>query len=310
MKTMIRKEWLMILSAVVLIPLFAGCYTEVGSLRSEREDTYGYDNRYESKIDSSGAEVNNYYGGYPPSYGLYDGYLPYPRYRAYFSYYYPSYYWTPYNDPFFYDCYYFYDPWICGSPFMAYGIGFDGFYHPFGFFGTSFRYSPFFHGYVASGKVFSGSRNFGSTRGIGGRGSFGSSRGTTSDYTPPPATSVGGRGVSSTTSGNSNAGRSRSEGTTRGSYNQGNRTEDKGSGRQGGETRGSGRGNSGSYRGGGNRSQGYYYFIPPRFQPGRNPSYHSAPSYSSPSTNSGGSRGSSGGGHSSGGSRGENSRGR
>ncbi|HKZ41455.1 MAG TPA: hypothetical protein VJ044_10865, partial [Candidatus Hodarchaeales archaeon] len=97
----------------------AGCYTQVGSVREEGEDTDEYQQRSEQEYygtseDSAGSVINNYYFG---------RYWPSPFYRFSFSYYYPSYYWGWHYDPFYSDCYdpFYYDPWICGTPFITYG---------------------------------------------------------------------------------------------------------------------------------------------------------------------------------------------
>jgi hypothetical protein len=176
----------------------AGCYTQLGSVRGEGEETEGYQQPpeqgyYETPADSNMGIINNYYFG---------GYLPSPYYRFSFSYYYPSYYWGWYNDPFFSDCYdpFFYNPWICGTPFVTYGYP-GWYYHNYGFgypyYGAGFYYYP--RGHYGAGEAFGGTRNFGSTRG--------STRGLRETgptreigYVPPPAIPVSLVGTSTITS--------------------------------------------------------------------------------------------------------------
>jgi hypothetical protein len=303
----------------------AGCYTQVGSVRGEEEGSEEYQQPpeqgyYQTPADSSAGVTNNYYFGTQ---------LPSPYYRFSFGYYYPSYYWGWYNDPFFSDCYdpFSYNPWICGTPFVTYGYpgwGYLNYGFGYPYYGGGFYYYP--RGRYTTGLTFHGTRDFGSTRGLtsGLRG-----RGPTRDmgYVPPPAIPISTSGTSTVTSPAGNRGVTPAAVTpSTGRTNRGTRTEStvgRGSGASVGQSQGqTGTRSTGATRGG-TRSERRRSIFPPQYIPPANASPpsrtgnqgntgsrgrgssgssapQSAPSYSPPS---------SGGSHSGGGSRGGSSSG-
>ena len=113
MKKMVRFDNQVLSLAVALT--FVGCYTQMGSVRSDREYSYeeqSSEQAYQGdQYDSNASIINSYY---------YGGYWPSSYFRFSFGYYYPSYYWGWY-DPFYSYCYdpFFYSPWICGTPFVT-----------------------------------------------------------------------------------------------------------------------------------------------------------------------------------------------
>jgi hypothetical protein len=128
------KNLITFLTLTVFMIFFAGCYTQLGTVKSEgneTEETYSYDRNEDNNYDSDttytegGTTVNNYF---------YDGNNWQPRSYWMFDYYYPSYYWPStafgfaYNDPWFYDSYWHYDPWICGTPFVYYPAYYPPYY--------------------------------------------------------------------------------------------------------------------------------------------------------------------------------------
>jgi len=140
--------------------VLSGCYTH---LETARDGAY-YDEKYVEEsdttaVDSSGSETitDNYYDDY--------GYGSYTGYRLGFSYYYPSRYWPSYAFSAAY-----YNPW---------------YHHHYGsypFYGhySGYYYNPYYYnyGYTATGYgVQRGTRDFGSTRGDGGRRTAVSTRG-------------------------------------------------------------------------------------------------------------------------------------
>jgi len=305
---------------LILALSIAGCYTQVGSVRGEGEGTEEYQQPpqqgyYETPADS------NYSGGQLPS----------PYYRFSFGYYYPSYYWGWYNDPFFSACYdpFSYNPWICGTPFVTYGYpgwyyGNYGFGYPY--YGAGYYYYP--RGHYVAGGAFGGTRNFGTTRGLTrGPRDVGPTR--EIGYVPPPAIPVsvsgtstvtspaGSRGSTPATTTNAGSGRTDRDARTQSTVGQGQ-------GQNGGR-------NTGSVRGG-TRLVRRRSIFPPQYIPPANVSPpsrtgnqgktggggrgssaprapQSAPSYSPPSSagsHGGGSRGGSSGGG--GGSRGSGGR--
>jgi hypothetical protein len=176
--------------SVALALGIAGCYTQLGSVRDEGGNTEEYqqppDQGYsEAPYDSNATMMDNYY--------YYDNHLPSPYYRFAFDYYYPSYYWGWYNDPFFSDWYdpFSYNPWICGTPFITYGSPW-GYYNQYGFgyaYYTGGYYSYYPWGYSSVSEGFYGTRNFGSTRGIT-KTSRRSGPTREMGYVPPPAIPV------------------------------------------------------------------------------------------------------------------------
>jgi hypothetical protein len=174
----------MFLTVTISILLLAGCYTQLGTVRNlPMTDEERYE-AYQPGPSEDDTEATPDYDTPPPTRRFdyddyyYDRYEWYPRYRWYFSYYYPSYYWpsttfaVAYGNPWYYDCYWWYDPWICGTPYVTYR------YYP-GWYGHYYSYYPYRYQsyYVSGGGGVRTNRDFGSTRGRsvrtggGGRGS-------------------------------------------------------------------------------------------------------------------------------------------
>ncbi len=122
-----------IVSSLLLV-LLAGCYTQLATTRDEerprRYYTYG-DDRVEQE-DTIATEERGYRDDYDP---YYDSWRT--RSHFMFRFYYPAVYSYWAYDPWFTDCFYFYDPWICGTPFIGY---------PYWY---SYRYRPFYSGYYS-----------------------------------------------------------------------------------------------------------------------------------------------------------------
>ena len=282
MKTHITG-WLFIIPLLVGLAFFAGCYTQLGTVREEQDDMEEY-TKGEQEIDSSSTEENDladdrYREDHYSSYNYDDSWQS--RYRVGFSYYYPSHYWpsyafsVAYANPWYYDYYWSYDPWWCGTPYVNYG---------YGYYNSPFYSYPFYSYYYGTAydrrDVRHSTRDFGSTRGSGGR------RGVTAplgyntssterrDYSLPSGISLerSKSGTSSRVSKQSVRGSSRRTGSQRsytprsGSNRSGNRTE---TGTRGSSSRG------GSFRGYENRDQQPYYqpaegnIQPPIYTPSR-----------------------------------------
>ncbi|MCZ6775538.1 MAG: hypothetical protein O7D34_03655 [Ignavibacteria bacterium] len=203
-----------------------GCYTQVGTTRSETDSDYYYseneevseyvDEEYQYGDDSTNIGSTDYY---------YDDY-DYPRHRFFFSYYYPSYYWGASYYPWYWGwCgYYLYDPY-----YLAFYPYYGGYYGHFsrihvGHFVQhhSFRFRGG-HGVT---------RTIGTTRGTGGtRGRGSGYRGRTEGRDLP----TGVRSPSSTgrRSGSSSVGTR----TSKGSEVKGQRGSRRGSVSRGGKAR-------------------------------------------------------------------------
>ena len=176
-------------AATVLFFLLSGCYTQLRTERYERseaqqkyrEQPQEQERSYAEQTDTSVSPegntiINNYY--YDDNYADW-----HPRYHVGFSYYCPSYYWpsyaftVAYNNPWYYDYYYAYDPWWCGTPYV-------GYYYPY--YPSYYYYYPHYtYGYggnYTAGRVHHGTRDFGSTRGGTTRGTI-VNRGGTADIT-------------------------------------------------------------------------------------------------------------------------------
>lgn len=150
--------------------LLTGCYTELGTVRSERAPARDYD-RTESAEESYEAPQDSL--EYAEEEGTYsdDDYWHY-RHRLGFYYYYPSFYvgvGAAYYDPWYWDPWYwrssayYYDPFICGTYFPWY---YAGWYRP-----SYWGHYPWYSGWrtrdYAGGGRYSGTRTFGNTRGSG-----------------------------------------------------------------------------------------------------------------------------------------------
>ena len=158
----------------------SGCYTQLSTTRDEQEE----DEEYATQRDNNDSSYTEDYDrdgyDYPGRSGYYDNYgygSGYTNARIGFSYYYPSYYWpsslfsAAYADPWFYDCYSYYDPWRCGTYSMRYPYYGYGYYSSYNYYPYYYRY-PYYYSYNAR-PVKHGSREFGSTRGSsGGRGTI------------------------------------------------------------------------------------------------------------------------------------------
>ncbi len=160
------------LTVIVIAIFFVGCYTQLGTLKSDKsvnEEYYSYEQSPNYNYDSDttyyegGTTINNYY---------YDGNYWYPRPYWAFSYYYPSYYWPSvafgyvYNDPWFYDRYWRYDPWICGTMYVHYP---HYYYYPY-YYGSYYPYywTPQYY-VTTTGSIERTRRDFGNQRDQGGR---------------------------------------------------------------------------------------------------------------------------------------------
>ncbi|MBI1805226.1 MAG: hypothetical protein HY033_08270 [Ignavibacteriae bacterium] len=170
-----RFQFYMILSVVALFLLgFSGCYTQLGTTREEGQDQYGSaqpDNDSSSYGEgyNSGEYRDRGSSGYFDD--EWDGW--HRRARLGFSYYTPSYYWpsyafnAAYSDPWLYDCYWSYDPWICGTSY--YGSSYYGYpsygYSPYYYSPFYSYYPPVYYRHANASPVHRGSRDFGSTRG-------------------------------------------------------------------------------------------------------------------------------------------------
>lgn len=172
-----NKIQFLILSGLIglLMIVVSGCYTQLGMTRGERHDDREYtaiqqdeDTSYVANEDQD--EYRNqseYYNSDYDEYG--QSYRP----RVGFSYYYPSSYWpstafsVAYANPWAYDCYSAYDPWICGTPYVTYP------YYGYGYFPSAYYYPPYYYHYNYSylvKPVRHERRDFGQTRGSAGRG--------------------------------------------------------------------------------------------------------------------------------------------
>ena len=167
-----------VLPLIALLSL-AGCYTQVGTVRSEREPDYSYsedEQAYGAEEDSTEAltqqEAENY---------AYDDEYWNSRPRLGFMYYYPSFYFgATFYDPWYWDSWYwprgayysYYDPFICGTIYPWYYAGWYhssyGYYDPW-YYGGHYRYRDYGGGYGST-------RTFGNTRGSGAVRAVGSTR--------------------------------------------------------------------------------------------------------------------------------------
>ncbi|MBI1806393.1 MAG: hypothetical protein HYR76_05010 [Ignavibacteria bacterium] len=167
----------------ILIILLSGCYTQLSTVKEDREDEEQYapsgdrgDSSYTRNEDEEGEYRNR------SDYG-YDDYSWQYRPRIGFSYYYqpwwPSYAFSvAYASPWCYDNFWAYDPWYCGTPYIRYPFyGYSpAYYYPA-------YYYPSFYSHYGYPRAYSslrrGTRDFGSTRGSGG------GRGTPAGYDLP-----------------------------------------------------------------------------------------------------------------------------
>jgi hypothetical protein len=158
MKTRIE---ILILASVIglLMIMLSGCYTQLGSLRNEKEGDEEYmateqqsDSSYTSENESEGYTYNS---------GCCDDYY---RPHVGFSYYYPSSYWPSvafgmaYADPWFYDYAWGYNSW-------------NNYYSPvwnpyYGYYPNSF-YSPYYSGYYGYYNGYPGSSIVNGRRDVG-----------------------------------------------------------------------------------------------------------------------------------------------
>jgi hypothetical protein len=157
-----------------------GCYTQLSMTHGERE----YDREYTANDSDTSAVVNEGQDeGYQQYDNNYDGYTDNWHPRFGFNYYYPSSYWpsyafnVTYGNPWaYFDGYWPYDAWRCGTPYVSYPYYGYGYYPSY--FYSSYSY-PYHNGYTYAGRdVRRGSRTFGETRGgtTGGRTSDGAPR--------------------------------------------------------------------------------------------------------------------------------------
>ncbi len=159
MVTFLRK-YAPVAAVVVTALALSGCYTQVGSMREDREGDYSYRDEDRSAVTDSTEEQPGEYN---------DNDYEYDRGRFYFDYYYPSYtfglgfygsWWSPwwawgtwYNDPFLYGPYYnnwgwgWYPGYVPGWWYPRYG----------GYYGT--------YPYGGRTRTFGNSRMVGTTRG-------------------------------------------------------------------------------------------------------------------------------------------------
>jgi len=143
--------------------LFAGCYTQVGTVRSEDRAVYlesqesSSENAEEYVEEPSGENTYFEENGYPGSRYGFDYY--YPTISIGFGYYDPWY----WRQSFWYS---YYDPFWCGTYYPAY---YAGWYPPYGFY-----YPPYYGGYRYT---YSGGHGRGTTRTVGYTRGSGSTRG-------------------------------------------------------------------------------------------------------------------------------------
>lgn len=181
--------------------LVAGCYTQLTPVKEESKDDERYSPRRDEYTGDEDQDSNAAAPRYSDRYrrsdddSYYDEYSSHPRYGAYFSYYYPAYYWpsfafgAAYYNSWCYGSYWYYDPWICGTPYVFYP--WYGFYYP-PFYAYHYPYYRFRSSYAVGGGSGGVRRNrdFGSTRGGSGR-VFGTGRGINrGGYYPPSGASV------------------------------------------------------------------------------------------------------------------------
>ena len=175
-----RFQLYLILSVVSLFLFtFFGCYTQLGTTREDGQDEYGSTQYNNDTSAAGGYDSGNYedqrssgYNGYNDD--EWDSW--HHRAQLGFSFYTPSYYWpsyafgAAYNDPWFYDCYWSYDPWRCGNSYYGgysyYGNSYYG-YSPYYYSSYYPYYPPMSYRYVYTTPGQRGSRDFGSTRGVG-----------------------------------------------------------------------------------------------------------------------------------------------
>ena len=161
----------------LFLMMFSGCYTQLGTTRDE-QISQGDDNStaQSEQNRSTYSRESSPYGSQQSNYVDDDNYYDsYPRYHVGFSYYYPSSYWpsyaftVAYNNPWRYDSYSSYDPWLCGTPYVTYpwygnspysyySSGYSGYYST-----PLYAYYHYGYSYVAV-PVRRTSRNFGTTR--------------------------------------------------------------------------------------------------------------------------------------------------
>jgi len=159
---------LLALSSIVsiLLVLFSGCYTQLGSLRNEKEGDEEYTTT-EQQGDSSYTNENES-EDYTYNSGSYDDYY---RPHVGFSYYYPSSYWPSvafgmaYADPWFYDYAWGYNSWNnYYSPVWNPYYG----YYPYSYYSPYYPsyYNGYYYGYPGS-SVLNGRRDVGEVRAQG-----------------------------------------------------------------------------------------------------------------------------------------------
>jgi hypothetical protein len=181
-------RWRLLAGALPLIALLAlaGCYTQLGTVRSEREPDNSYNDEQAYSADEDTTQV---WTEEEENYANDNDYWDY-RPRLGFMYYYPSIYFGMTNyDPWYWDSWYwprgayysYYDPFICGTLYPWYYAGWYhpgvGYYDPW-YYGNYYRYRDYGGGYGST-------RTFGNTRGGGGVRSAGSTRGGEPAYGSP-----------------------------------------------------------------------------------------------------------------------------
>jgi hypothetical protein len=130
------------LFSLVAVFWLAGCYTQLATTRDERTRyTDSYREEVSNQEADSAYEEEDRYGGYADPY---DDYWR-TRSRFMFRYYYPSFYSSWAYDPWYSDCYYAYDPWICGTPFVSYPYWYSYRMRPWYY--SSFYSSPYSYYY-------------------------------------------------------------------------------------------------------------------------------------------------------------------
>ena len=149
--------------ALLIGALLSGCYTQLSTVKSEREEEYTY-TRNDQEEDTTSYDSGS--RGTYHDYDYDDWDRPYPRFRAYMNYYYPAYYWPSigftlaYSDPYYGWSWYGYDPWWCGTPQIVYA--WPVYYYPYYYY--PYSQSRWGH-YAWGGGGVRTNRDFGSTRG-------------------------------------------------------------------------------------------------------------------------------------------------
>jgi hypothetical protein len=160
-----------------------GCYTQLGTVRSDRDS--GYDRERAEQADK-GYEAYDDSTGYGSNDEYYDDYL-YQRNRLGFTYYYPTILiGSPYYDPWYYGRWgwnSYYDPFICGT---AYPGIYAGWYYPHYWYNDPWYYGGYsrYRDYTG-GRIYGATRTFGKTRGGGSTRVAGGTRGNEGSYQPP-----------------------------------------------------------------------------------------------------------------------------